>query len=425
MRALFTLLPGTGCLHPLLPLARALRDEGHGVAFVSSPSMRAEVEGHGMTFFGAGPCWHTSEPDYIEFLCELAGGLEFPPLVGPERLAWVTANLFIGAAARAMLPDTLAVAEEWRADLVVRQFLEFSGCTAAEVLGVPHASVADAAHSGPDLRSELAAPLGRLRDEAGLGPDPDGDMAYRHLHLCFMPPRFDGPDTAFPETARFLRHANGASPTETLPPWVDKLPHRRTVLVSMGTVFHRTPGLYESVLEALADEPVNVIVALGSDQDPARLGPQPPHVRVEPYVPLVALLPRCDLFITHGGFNSVKEALSVGVPMVVLPVSADQPQCAERCTALGVAIGIDSHERTPARIGDAARTVLRDPAYRREARRMQADIAALPDLTEAVALLTGVTRHRGVLREPVVQWAGHDGVERRILPGPPERPARR
>jgi UDP:flavonoid glycosyltransferase YjiC (YdhE family) len=43
------------------------------------------------------------------------------------------------------------------------------------------------------------------------------------------------------------------------------------------------------------------------------------------------MLARCDAFLTHGGLNSVKKALASGVPMVVVPLSADQPYSAERC----------------------------------------------------------------------------------------------
>jgi UDP:flavonoid glycosyltransferase YjiC (YdhE family) len=66
-----------------------------------------------------------------------------------------------------------------------------------------------------------------------------------------------------------------------LPDWVDGLPDRPTVLASLGTVFNKTPGVLESIVQALAEEPVNVIVAIGRGQDPGRFGPQPDHVRLE------------------------------------------------------------------------------------------------------------------------------------------------
>lgn len=387
MRALFTLLPARGSLQPLLPVAEAMQARGHQVALCSAPRLRGEVEARGLAFLPAGLDWHVSDPDYIGVLCRAAGGLAFPPLAGEERFAWVIANLFIGAAARRMLPDLIDVARGWSADLIVRESLEFAGCVAAEALGLPHASVAAAADSALDRRRDLAGPLAPLRRQAGLPADPDGDMAYRHLHLCFTPPSFDGPAARFPATARFFAHRSTPTPHEDLPPWLDQLAHRPTVLVSMGTVFHRTPGLHETILAALRDEPVNLLIALGFDQDPARLGPLPPHVRVQPTLPQVALLPRCALLVSHGGFNSVKEALADGVPLVIVPIAGDQPYCARRCQALGVSRVIGPAERDAAAIRAAVRTVLGDPSYRDQARHMRDEFCALPSAAAAVTAL--------------------------------------
>ncbi len=389
VRALFTLLPARGSLQPLLPVAEAMRARGHEVALCSSPRLRNDVEAHGLAFLPAGLDWHVSDPDYIGVLCQAAGGLAFPPLA-EERFAWVIANLFIGAAARRMLPELIGVARQWSADLIVRESLEFAGCVAAEALGLPHASVAAAADSALDRRRELAGPLTGLRQQAGLPADPDGDMAFRYLHLCFTPPSFDGPGARFPPTARFFAHHSTPTPHEDLPPWLDQLAGRPTVLVSMGTVFHRTPGLHETILAALRDEPVNLLIALGFDQDPARLGPLPPHVRVQPTLPQVALLPRCALLVSHGGFNSVKEALAEGVPLVIVPVAGDQPYCARRCQALGVGRVIGPAERNAAAIRAAVRTVLGDPSYREQARHMRDEACALPPAAAAVTALEQV-----------------------------------
>ena len=387
MRVLFTLLPARGSLQPLLPIAFALRAAGHDVAFVSAARFRSEIEGRRLRFMPAGLDWHVSDPDYIEVLCRAAGGLTFPSLAGEERFAWVTANLFIGGAAGQMVGELTELARQWSADLVVRESLEFAGCVAAEALGVAHASVAAAADSAVDRRSELAGPLAPLRAQAGLAPDPGGEMVFRHLHLCFTPPCFDGPNTAFPSTARFLAHQSTPGAHDVLPPWLGELADRPTVLVSMGTVFHRTPGLHEAILSALREEPINLLIALGFDQHPARLGVLPPHVRVEPTLPQVALLPRCALLVTHGGFNSVKEALEVGVPMVICPIAGDQRYCAKRCEALGVARVIAPNERSPEAIRAAVRAVLSNSNYRHNADRVRDEMHALPPVRAAIGML--------------------------------------
>ena len=143
-------------------------------------------------------------------------------------------------------------------------------------------------------------------------------------------------------------------PGARLPDWVGRLPERPTVLASLGTVFNKTPGVLEAIVQALADEPVNVVVVIGRDQDPSRFGPQPDHVRLEHYLPQPLVLEHCAAFITHGGFNSVKEALSAGVPMVVVPISADQPYSAERCAALGVGLTV-APDDGPEAMRDAVR----------------------------------------------------------------------
>ena len=399
MRVLFTLLPATGSLQPLVPVAHALVAAGHEVAFCSSPSFRPDVEATGFLYFPAGLDWHCSDPRYIDILCA-AAGVEFPALTGKARFAWVTNALFIGAAAQHMVEDVVTLARRWGADLIVRESLEFGGCAAAERLGLPHAAVAAAADSALDRRAQLAPALARLRAHVGLPADPGAAMPYRYLHLCFMPPGWDGPEARFPPTAHFLRHTNPPRPGEHLPTWFGDLPSRPNVLVSLGTVFHRTPGLYETILAALREEPMNLLVAVGRDQDPARFGPQLPHIRLEWHLPQTLLLPHCALFVTHGGFNSVKEALSVGVPLVVIPIAGDQPYCAERCAALGVGAAVDPTARTVERIRAAARAVLNDPGYRARAAALRRALQALPGPEQAVVLLERLVRDRQPLAEP-------------------------
>jgi UDP:flavonoid glycosyltransferase YjiC (YdhE family) len=90
--------------------------------------------------------------------------------------------------------------------------------------------------------------------------------------------------------------------------------------------------------------------------------------------------------LAHGGFGTVKGALSHGVPLVLLPHSADQPDNAARCAALGVGVvvGVD---RCPEAIRNAVRHVLSDASFRMNARRVQAEIENLPGPEAAIPLL--------------------------------------
>jgi UDP:flavonoid glycosyltransferase YjiC (YdhE family) len=280
--------------------------------------------------------------------------------------------------------------------------MEYGGCLAAEHLGIPHASVAGNAYGSvdsPDVRYfpgnrlMVSEQLARHRDELGLPPDPDTRMPFRHLHMSFMPPRWDGEEAPRPANTVFLRHTSTLRPGIELPEWVGTLDDRPTVLACLGTVFNKTPGVLEAIIEALRGEQLNLIVVFGEFEDPARFGPEPPNVRLVPCLSQPRLLPHCDLLITHGGFNSVKEALAEAVPMVVVPITADQPYSAERCAALGVGRVVAPDSRTPNAIRDAALTVLGDPSYSSNARDFQAQMAALPGPDQLVELLEALDHH--------------------------------
>ena len=392
MRVLFTLLPATGSLHPLVPVARVLLNAGHEVRFACAPSFQAAVQQHGFDTCPAGIDFLFSRPDYFPALVAEAGVAmpDMSQLTGHSRQAWVTENLFIRAAARRMLPDVLAFAEDWRPDLVIRESSEFSGCVAAEVLDIPHVSVAAAADAALDLRDQTAAALEILRRGAGLPPDPAADMVYRHLHLSFMPASFFGPAARFPDTTRFLRHVDAPRPGRSIPDWWQRRPDQPTVLVSLGTVFFRTPGLYDAIINGLGGQQLTVAVAVGHDQDLPPVGRSMSDVHVEPILPIPALLGDCDLFITHGGFNSVKEAVSAATPMLVVPIASDQHYSADRAEALGIGRVIRPDERTPDRIRDQALAVLTDPMHRQRSAALAADMAALQTIDQALDLFTGL-----------------------------------
>ncbi len=175
------------------------------------------------------------------------------------------------------------------------------------------------------------------------------------------------------------------------PPWVPRRPDRPNVYFTLGTVFNEESGdLFARVLAGLRELPINVVVTLGRNLDAEVVGRQPENVHVERYIPQSAVLPSCDLMINHGGSGSVIGALAHGVPMVVLPMGADQPLNAARCEQLGVGIVLDAFRATPDSVADAVTTALDDPAYRVAAERIRDEVAELPGPEATVPLLEGL-----------------------------------
>jgi MGT family glycosyltransferase len=145
--------------------------------------------------------------------------------------------------------------------------------------------------------------------------------------------------------------------------------------------------LLARVLTALRELPINLVVTVGHQIDPAEFGRQPANVHIERYIPQSSVLPHCDLVVSHGGSGSVIGALAHGLPSVLIPIGADQPWNAERCANLGVAQVLDAVEATPEAVRAAVVMVLDDPVYRRNAERLRDEIAALPGPGHAVGLL--------------------------------------
>lgn len=408
-RFLFSTTPGYGHIHPLIPLAHALKQAGHAVAFATSASRQLLVEASGFTFFPVGSDLAT-DPEYQQSKAQLA---TMPLALESEILNY--ARIWCGIAPRLRTPQLVEIARSWQPDMVIREAGEYGAVIAAEHLGLPHATVAfTTALKGIAIFEQGAAErLDPIRQSWGLAPDPTLKSLRRYLHLAYSPPSFSLQDVggpvagSVPATTHFVRpEIFDNADNESLPDWVEQLPAQPTVYVTLGTEVNRESELYPSVLQTiitgLRDTSVNLIVTLGRDKDPADFGPQPANVHIERYIPQSLLLPRCNLIVMHGGSNSLLAALDIGLPMVVVPLIADQFFNAPIVQQMRLGQVVEREHLTPASIRAAVEEVLGNPIYRHNVGRLQAEMHALPDQTYAVRLVETVAAERkAVLLETV------------------------
>ena len=377
MRVLFTFAGGSGHADPLIPIAVAVRDAGHTVAFSGRGSAAGTIEAAGLELLGgAGP----GAPADVEIA-------PLRPLdMGHEER--VLRAFYAGTEARLRAAQMHDRIDAWRPDLIVCDEVDFGSMIAAEKCGLPHATVLVTA-TGAFVRPEIVVEaLDVVRAEHGLRPDPNLAMPGRHLVISPFPPSFRDPAYPLPPSARSIRPAS-VSPSADRPERGGPTGHERpTVYLTLGTVFNAECGdLFERAIQGLGALPVNVVVTVGRDRDPVRFGPQPSNVRIDRYIPLPELLPSCNVVVCHGGSGSVIGALAHGLPLLVLPMGADQALNAARCEQLDVGLTLDAATATAGSIGEAAAELLSDATYRNAAGSLSEEIARLPDATSTVSLL--------------------------------------
>ena len=391
MRILFTFAGGTGHFLPLVPVARTAERAGHVVAFAGQHGMVPTIEAAGFTAFASGGSSLLSADERAPLLA-----------VDPEREARAIRSTFAGRIARERADSILAVCAEWSPDILVRDEIDFGSVVAAERLGLPHATVLCIAAGSFVPGSLVVEPLNDLRAAHGLSPDPGLAMLDRYLVLSPFPASFRDP--TFPPSANthLFRSSEPESAADSLAAdWLAEMPDGPAVYLTLGTIFNLESGdLFERALAGLRELPVCVVVTVGRELDPRILGPQPSNVVVRRYIPQSLVLPRCDLVVSHGGSGSVIGALTHGLPMVLLPMGADQPLNAARAQQLRVGEVLGAIDATPAAIRLAAATVLADPSYGRSAELIRNEIAALPGPEHALELLEQLLRERAAIRSP-------------------------
>ncbi len=378
MRFLFTTQPGYGHFFPLVPLAQAARRAGHEVAFATSASFGPNVEKAGFASLPAGLDW--LEADIERWFPEIA---TTKAMTVRQQISWWLNHVWGDGVPRAMAEDLLGVIKRWGPDVVVHEQWELGAPLAAELSGVAYAMQAQGLlMPASRWRALGGSALADLRDSVGLPADPELAWLHRYCYLDSIPPSFQiRYDLPVAYRYRPVSRDQGAEPFPTAAGRVAGWP---TVYASMGTVFNQLGHVFEAILHGLSEERVNLILVVGHSVDPESLGPRPEHVHVERFVPQTSVLPHCDAVITHGGYNTVGEALAEGLPMLTIPVGVDQPINAERCVALGVGLRLLPEEVTPAAIRAGVRDLLDDARYRSNAQRIRREIESMPAIEGAV-----------------------------------------
>ena len=382
MRALFSSTRGAGHFNPLVPFARAFERAGHEVMVAGPPPLAGPARDAGFGF------WEFDPPPEDELGAIWGRVPDLPP---DEANRVVVGEIFGRLNTTAALPRLRAAFEEWRPDVVLRDPNEYGAALAAEQHGVPHGRIAISLASTEELGLRLAAgAIDAIRRAEGLEPDSAADVLRGSPWLSVFPASLD--EGAQPDTHRFRDPAWAAAPGP-LPHWWPGRDEQPLVYVTFGSVAGQFPQalpVYGVALEAVAGLPARVLLTVGNDLDLDALPAAPDNVRVERWVPQQDVLAHAAAAVVHGGSGSTLGAIAAGVPLVVVPLFADQPENARRVAEVGAGIAVepnrDEPKATVAPLRDAIQSVLAEPAYRERARALADELSAEPPVDDATLL---------------------------------------
>jgi UDP:flavonoid glycosyltransferase YjiC (YdhE family) len=381
MRVLISCIPQAGHLLPLLPLAEALAAQGDDVLVATGADALDAVNARGLAFRESGPPFR----DWFEALRARTRGAPGDGLA-PERVErYFLPRLFGEVGTALVVDDVLSAATDHRPDLIVFDPAMFAAPLVAARLGircVQHLVGPLYDDMTLELVSDAVSPIWR---EFNLAVPPAAGM-FGGTTLGICPPSLD-PVGAHRPRVQPLRPVDVPTSELPPPPHIYPDPERPLVYLTLGTFSNTNLDLFQLLLSALADEPVNLLVTVGHDNDPQALGPTASNVRVAQFIPQGRLLRRCSAVVHHAGAGTTFGVLAHGLPSVALPQGADNFTIGDRIAEAGAAITLAPGQVNAVPVREALRTVLNSPSYGQAAVRLAAEIAAMPTAQDVAARL--------------------------------------
>jgi MGT family glycosyltransferase len=410
----FSTLSVPGHLYPMSALATHVKSRGHRVTFFTVSDSEAFLTHAGLECVVLGrerfPLGYTKQR--TDELSRLKGrrGLQFTLKALCESVEAYMNE--VPAAAKAVGVDAFVIDQVQMAGSTVADHMRLPYVHVANALmfkletSVPPFKVAWSNGNGPLAlwRNRLAHALTRrlLRpvraklnaQRAVWGLPLYGEFMNERFgsrpQICQEPPGFEFPRRELPQHFHFVGPLHShASREETPFPW-ERLNGKPVIYASMGTLQNGLAWTFRAIAEGCAGLEAQLVLSLGGNLEPEQFADLPGNPVVVQFAPQLQVLKRAAVCITHAGLNTALESLAQGVPMVAIPVTNDQPGVAARIAWTGAGEVVPLKKLNAASLRTAVSTVMSNPRYRENARRLRAEIAGLNSLERASEIVESV-----------------------------------
>lgn len=401
---------GTGHLNPLILLSQELRHRGHKITFFEKPKIENRVRQAGFDFFPIGRSNFSSKDRELH-----AGNSSLR-----SELSILRSNLKrMKRDLETYLKETPPALMRAGVDALIVNEIALTGPTIAQMLRLPYFLISAAAPhrfgwngypwfagykysrswfsiveaallevSALRIRGPVRRALDDYRRQAGLGALRHARRLFPELaHIAQLPQCLDLPHGQLPNSFHHTGpFANGTERPNVDFPW-DRLDGRPILYASMGTTRNVQAFVFRLIAEASQDLDMQLVISLGGRIDPELLADLPGNPLVTRYAPQLELLKLTTIVITHGGSNTVFEALLEGKPMIAIPLAHDQPAIARRLARLHLALVLPVMRLSAEKIRIAVAKIMSDPSFHDEAAKMQVKLQSLHGLERAAGII--------------------------------------
>lgn len=395
--------PGRGHLYPATALGRRLKKHGYQVTIFDRCTAKAVVAASGLQFRAIDVTDKRSR-----------SWVESEKLVGPQSLSVLRAH------ASLVLRNAYNALIETKIEALLVDQADFAGGTLADRLGIPfiNLSMFPPVFLSDDIppfifpwkhREDSKAKLRNRRGNAFMErifapilSDVNEARAQWNLpELASLNEVFSKRAivSQLPRRLDFARSLNPPPFCYTAPfndglgrpavnfPW-SSLNGKPIVYASMGTVRCASKQVFKTIAAACGRFNLQLVMSLGGmDLTPSDIECAPADAVIVHFAPQTELLRKATLCITHGGMNTVLDAVASGVPLVVLPVTDDQPGVAARIEWLGAGVALPLRRLSVERLTERIEMVLSNPQFLHVAKNLEMELKQMDGLERAAEII--------------------------------------
>lgn len=402
-KILVTTLPHEGHLNPTFGIANELRKRGHDIVYLGHPIIDEKIRNQDFSIL-KNRKMGIADIGFLFIMLTLQKSRGEHEMKMAMRL--FTTRL------KPQVKHINYLIDSFHPDIIINDAFHYAGALASEIKNLPWVDCWTAGMMHPESIPYLSPVpkyrvnkllgffdrrINKIRKSLNLSSKPAGSFLKPSpwLQLYTSCPEIEPNTPDLGGTAVCIGPCIGDRKEQAInidKMFNEKLNQHPLVYVSFGTFFNRNKKSIRKLISAAEKLKIRMLISTPLINMQQHISKTQKNVVLISRAPQRYVLDRAQLFITHGGNNSVQEALTAGVPMLVTPVAGEQQYNANRVRWLGVGDIIDVTCNSAEDISKQIKRLLENKEYTKKTSLIQKQLEKYNAPVRAANLIEGILK---------------------------------